>query len=175
MPLRNHQEGPNPPTGSWSEPNSGLSARLLVEFEDLNPGSRHAVYLELRNDAPNPIALTNQPQMDAELFDLAGISVHALALPMSGPIPSPQWAVIPRDSYTGFRVDMQTVGVPTRERGVALMAVGGKSWMLPAGEYVLKATVAFTAENDGPENQWVGELKLPPCAFNVTQEMLAVR
>jgi len=160
--------------GGWSKAINGLSGHLLVEFEDLDPGLRHAVYIELRNGSLNPFAVTNQPQIQSALFDSAGKPVRTSGLWVSGPLPSPQWAQIPRDAYIGFRIDMQTVGMPTREYGAALMAVGSMSWMLPAGEYVLKATVVFTAEKDGPENQWVGELELPPCTFSVTQEMLAV-
>jgi hypothetical protein len=159
-------------TTVWSEPVDGLCGRLRVEFEDLQPGLRHAVYLELRNHASNPVAVTNQPQTNAELFDSAGKQVSTSGTWMGGPIPSPQWAVIPRDAYIGFRIDMQTVGVPTREHGKALMAVGGKSWELKAGEYVLKTALVFKKEEGAPNNQWVGELALPPVAVVLTTQML---
>lgn len=93
---------------------------------------------------------------------------------MSGPIPSPQWAVIPRDAYIGFRVDTQTAGVPTKEHGMALIAVGGKMWALRAGKYVLEIALVFKSEADAPPNQWVGELELPPVEVVVTAQMLAV-
>jgi hypothetical protein len=162
-----------PIANRWSEPSRGLSGRLRVEFEDLNPGLRHAVYLELRNHALDPIAVTNQPQADAALLDSTGTAVSASSLPASGPAPSPQWAVIPRDAYLGFRVDMQTVGVPTREHGVALLAVGDKAWQLNAGKYVLKVSVVFQKDESGPPNQWVGELQLPPVDVVVTATMVA--
>lgn len=165
---------PKPIANVWSESVNGLSGRLRVEFEDLKPGLRHAVYLELRNHSLNPIAVTNQPQIHAELFDSAGKSVGTSGFAMSGPIPNPQWAVIPQDAYLGFRIDMQTVGVPTREHGMVLIAVGGKSWELRAGKYVLKIALVFKREEDGPQNQWVGELELPPVEVVVTTEMLAV-
>ena len=176
MNLVGEPKGPvsNPTPNAWCEPIDGLSGRLRVEFEDLKPGLRHAVYLELRNHSPNPVAASNQPQIHAELFDSAEGLVRTSSLPMSGPIPSLQWALIPRDAYVGFRIDMQTVGVPTREQGMALIAVGGKSWKLKAGEYVLKATVSLKKEEDGPHNQWIGELELPPSEFIVTLTMPAV-
>jgi hypothetical protein len=165
---------PQPIANVWSEPINGLSGRLRVEFEDLNPGLRHSVYLELRNHSFNPVAVTNQPQVHAELFDAAGKPVSTSGFPMSGPIPGSQWGVIPRDAYIGFRIDMQTVGVPTRDQGMALLAVGGKSWGLRAGEYVLKTEIVFKQEEDAPQNQWVGELELPPAEVVVTTQMLAV-
>jgi|SRR5207249_395428 len=163
-----------PFVNAWSEPGNGFSGRLRVEFEDLKPGLRHAVYLELRNHGFDRIAVTNQPLIHAELFELSGKPISTSGSQTSGPIPSPQWAVVPRDAYLGFRIDMQTVGVPTREHGLALLAVGGKSWELGVGEYLLKATVTFKDEKDGPPNQWVGEIRLPPVEVVVTKEMLAV-
>lgn len=165
---------PKPIAPVWSEPVNGLSGRLRIEFEDLKPGLRHAVYLELRNHSLNPVAVTNQPQTHAELYDSSGKPLGTSGFPMSGPIPSPQWAVIPRDAHIGFRVDMQTVGVPTREQGMALIAVGGKTWGLRAGKYVLETALVFDHKEDGPQNQWVGELELPPIEVVVTTQMLAV-
>jgi len=165
---------PEPIDKTWSAPLNGLSGRLRVEFEDLKPGLRHAVHVELRNHTPNPIAVTDQPRVHAELLDPAGNQISPVGFSMSGPIPMPQWAVIPRDAYVGFRIDMQTVGVPTREHGMALLAVGDKSWGLGAGKYLLKAILVFRKEKDAPENQWVGELVLPPVEVVVTTQMLAV-
>ena len=165
---------PNPVANVWSEPINGLSGRLRVEFEDLKPGLRHAVYLELRNHSFDPVAVTNQPLIHAELLNSLGKPITTSGFAMSGPIPSPQWAVIPRDACIGFRIDMLTVGVPTREQGMALIAVGGKSWGLRVGEYVLKTAAVFKGEQDAPGNQWVGELDLPPVEVVVTRQMLAV-
>ena len=165
---------PQPNAHAWPKPSNGLSGRLRVEFEDLKPGLRHAVYLELSNHALSPVAVTNQPGIRAELYDSSGAPASTSGLAMSGPIPFPQWAVIPRDAYVGFRIDMQTVGVPTREQGMALLAVGGNMWELQAGAYVLKIALVFKNEADGPPNQWAGELALPPVEVVVTAPMLAV-
>jgi hypothetical protein len=157
----------------WSKPVNGFSGRLRVEFEDLKPGLRHAVYLEIRNHSLNPVAVTNQPQIHAELFDSSGKPVITSGS-ANGPMPISQWAVIPPDAYIGFRIDMQTVGIPTREHGVALIAVGGKSWEVRAGDYALKIALEFKNEEDGPKTQWVGNLDLPPVEVVVTTQMLAV-
>jgi len=121
-----------------------------------------------------PVAVVNQPEIRAELYDSSGKPVSTSSFPMSGPIPSPQWGVIPPDAYIGFRVDMLTVGVPTREQGMILIAVGGKMWALKAGKYVLEIALVFLRKEDGPQNQWVGELALPPVEVVVTTEMVAV-
>src|SRR5258708_4754527 len=157
---------------AWSGPVNGLSGRLRVEFEDLQPGLRHAVYLQLRNHSFMPVAVVNQPEIRAELYDSSGVPVSTSSFPMGGPIPGSQWAVIPRDAYIGFRIDMQTVGVPTREHGRALIAIGGKCWEVRVGKYVLKTALVFKKEEGGPQNQWVGELELPPVEVVVTTQML---
>ena len=161
-------------TNGWSEPVNGLSGRLRIELEDLKPGLRHAVYLELRNHSLNPVAVVNQPEISAELYDSFGKPVTTSGFSANGPKPNRQWMVIPLDAYLGFRVDNQTTSVPTREHGMVLLSVGGKSWELSTGEYLLKATVTFKDEKDGPPNRWVGEIPLPPVEVVVTKEMLAV-
>jgi hypothetical protein len=158
---------------TWSSPIKGLSGRLIVRFEDLSPGLRHAIFLELRNHSLNPIAVINQPQIHAELIDAAGESV-IVSGSAGGAMPSRQWAVMPRDAYLGFRIDMETVGVPTREHGMVLLATGGKSWGLRVGKYVLTIRVVFKNEEDGPANQWVGEIELPSVEVVVAPEMLAM-
>ncbi|MCG8417116.1 MAG: hypothetical protein MJE77_04130 [Proteobacteria bacterium] len=164
-----------PAANAWSEPVKGLSGRVRVAFEDLNPGLRHAVHVELKNHTLNPVAVISHPRIQPELFDSAGKPVSVSGFSMSGPSPIPQWAVIPRDAYIGLRVDMQTVGVPTRKHGMAVLAVGGKAWQLGAGAYVLEIALAFKKQEDAPPNQWVGELALPPVDIVVTMQMLAER
>ena len=164
---------PGETVNSWSEPVNGLSGRVRVEFEDLQPGLRHAIYLELWNHSFDPVAVTNQPEVCAELIDPGGRPVSPSGISSSGPVHAPQWGVIPADAYIGFRIDMQTVGVPTREQGVALLATGGKNWRVGAGRFVLKIFAAFTEVRGGPTNQWTGDLRLRPIEIVVTPEMLA--
>jgi hypothetical protein len=163
----------NPEANAWSEPVRGLSGRLLVELEDLRPGLRYAVVLELRNHTLRPVTVTDQPQVHTGLFDLAGKPVAEVKFPASGPAREPQWAVIPREATLGFRIDMQTVGVPTGEHGMALLALGGKSWGLRTGEYVLKTKIGFHPKEEAPQTPWSGELDLPPVPIILTPQMLA--
>lgn len=166
---------PDAVTAAWSEPVNGLAGRLLAAFEDLQPGLRYAIFLELRNHSLDPIAVIDQPEFRADLRDaVSAVPIKAPDLLVSGPIPIPQWAVIPRDAYTGIRVDIRTLGVATREHGLALLALNGKAWHVSAGDYLLRATLVCSRRPDGPVNQWVGELELPPVEVVVTAEMVGV-
>ena len=157
----------------WSDVVSGVAGRLRIAFEDLNPGLRHAVYLELANHDFEPITVTNQPAIEAQIFDSLGDPVATAGQIGSGPEPLQQWAVIPKDAYVGLRIDMQNLGVPTKEHGVVLLAVGRKAWELTPGNYLLRTSATFDGEHDGPPNQWVGKLNLPEVEVVVTSEMVA--
>ena len=157
--------------GAWSQSIDQLSGRLCVEFEDLKPGLRHGVYLELHNDGFAPAVVSNLPEFRSELFDSSGQPVGTSAALEDGPTSILQWAVIPSDSYLGLRVDRQSAGVPTKQHKRILIALGDKTWELSAGKYLLEATAVFKREESGPDNQWVGELKLSPVDVVVTDEM----
>src|SRR5215475_2007014 len=98
MPMEEEQMA-KPTANAWSEPINGLSGRLRVEFEDLKPGLRHAIYVEVRNYSLNSVAVTSQPQAYAELFESAGRPVGPSGISSDGPMPIPHWVVIPRDAY----------------------------------------------------------------------------
>jgi uncharacterized protein (TIGR03067 family) len=162
------EKRPNEPAGVWSKPVNGLSGRLLVAFENLKPGLRHVVMLELKNVSTKPLAILNQPKLDVALTDTNGLVIPTESFPMSGPIPNPQWATLPREAYLGFRVDMTTVGVPAKER--ALLAVGGKMWGLKPGSYTLRVKVS--PEDTNHNDAWGGDLELPPVEVLVTKEQV---
>ena len=157
----------------WSDRVNQLSGRLRVEFEDLKPGLRHAVYLELRNHSLNPIALTNQPQITAELYDSSGQPVSTSGFFSNGPSPIKQWAVVPRDAYVGLRVDMQTAGIPAKEHKRVFLGIDGRTWELSTGSYLLRSTASFKHDETGPPNQWTGELQLPTVEIVVTDDMFS--
>jgi hypothetical protein len=154
----------------WSDLERGLCGRLQVEIEDLDLASRYAVYLELRNDSPEPIAVTDRPRVGVRLSGREGKAVSPAHLPMSGPVPNAQAAVIPRGAALRVRIDMQTVGVPPKETGMVLLALGGQSWTLSAGEYVLTVNVTFDGVPGAPRNRWSGQLKVPPVALMVPRQ-----
>ena len=157
----------------WSDPVNKLSGRIQVQFEDLNPGLRYAVFLELKNHSFDVLAITNQPQIQAEIFDTSGKPIDNSWVIGSGPNPLFQWAMIPYDAYIGFRIDMQGTGMPTREHREVLLATGGKNWRLKSGQYVLKMIAEFKKDKDGPDNQWNGTLVLPPVDVIVKREMIS--
>ena len=157
--------------GQWSEPVNGLRGRLLVALENLHPGLRYSVVLELDNVSTQPVSITNQPNIIAQLFDSAKTEVTTAGFPMSGPIPFAQTAVVPRDAYVGFRIDMPTVGVPTK--GEALLAVGGRTWGLKQGDYILKAALMGEKSDQVSDGQWVGQLNLLAVEIHVSEESVA--
>lgn len=163
---------PQPDAVAWSETVRGLSGRLRAELEDLRPGLRYAVHLELRNHSTDSIAVIDQPDIRGDLRYSSGHRVGTSALDISGPVPEPQWAVIPRDGYLGIRIDMRVVAMPRPGRGVALLALGGKAWHVGPGQYVLHTSLTCPSRPDGPENQWAGELELPPLLMVVSSPPL---
>ena len=164
--------GPAAPAPAWADPQNGLTGRLLVVPEELKPGRRHAVSLELKNESAQPLAVIDQPRLEVEL-SAGGKPIPDELQRMSGPIPKPQWGVVPQSAALAFRVDMRTVGVPTN--GPALLAVGGKMWRLEPGTYELRAVLVAEKRKDGPDNQWVGRLPLPPVEVVVAKAQVPAK
>ena len=161
------KDTPAAPKQAWAEPKDGLTGRLHVVPEDLKLGGRcHEVSVELKNESTQPLAVINQPRLEVGLT-VGGKPVAEVSLSMSGPIPFPQWGVVPQSASMSFRVDMTTVGVPAD--GTRLLAVGGKMWQLEPGTYKLRAVLVAEKQKDGPENQWVGRLPLPPVEIVVAK------
>ena len=165
-------DGSAAPAPAWADPQNGLTGRLLVVPEELKPGRRHAISLELKNDSTRPLAVIDQPRLDVELV-AGGKPVPDASFPMSGPIPNPQWGVVPQSACLGFRVDMRTVGVPTN--GSMLLAVGGRMWQLEPGTYELRVVLVAEKQKDGPDNQWVGRLPLPPVEVVVAKAQVPAK
>jgi hypothetical protein len=155
----------------WSGPNNHLSGRIKLDLEHLNPGLRFAIYVELTNHAVDLVALTNQPQIQAAVFDTADNPIPTAVELGSGPKPIQQWAILPYQAYIGLRIDQEGTGYPTKEHREVLLATGGKSWRLKAGQYLLKVRAVFKQQESGPANQWIGELDLPPVKFTVAEQM----
>jgi len=156
---------------AWSQPVDRLSGRLRLELEDLAPGLRYAVYLEVKNHSGDALAVINQPEIHAQLYDSFGNSVNTTGISGNGPGPGPQWAVVPTDAYVALRVDMRVRAIPTKEHKRVFLGLGGNTWELGAGKYRLEVRAVFTPEPTGPINQWTGELKLPAVEIVVTDEM----
>jgi hypothetical protein len=154
--------------GDWSAQVDGLSGRLRVCLEELQPGLRHAVWLELWNHGRELVAVTNQPSVDAELTTADEVPVPLTLMPTSGPLAIAQVAMIPGEAYLGFRIDMQTVGMPVREQGAALVALGGQNWLVRSGRYRLAVAIVLSGAETSSARNWCGRLDLPPIAFEVS-------
>jgi hypothetical protein len=169
------QPAETPRQNAWSTAINGVSARLQAEVDDLQPGLRHAVYLQLRNGSHAPVAFTNQPAVHATLVDLQKQLIAPSTLPTSGPAGVLQWAIVPANAYVALRIDLLNIGVPTPARGTILLSAGVHAWELAAGRYVLSVTAKFSPQADGPSPQWAGILAPPSIDIVVTREMLGSR
>lgn len=155
----------------WTGPVGALVWRLSVEREAVDGGLRHAVFVEARNLSLDAVALSDQPAVRATVRDAAGRELPSAVLPASGPRHAAQWAVVPRDGYVGIRIDGRLVGLPPRDQGKALLAMGERSWVVGAGSYLLELQVSFAVDAKGPANHWSGRLDFPPLAFSVMPDM----
>lgn len=146
--------------GEWSEPVNELSARLIVRLEDTQYRSIYSaqVTLEVKNTSRSPVSFISQPHFtDIVLRDADG-----LAVPNTDSFPGnylrglPEWAVIPGNAYLGIRVD-----TPLRvEEG---MFIGNVTF----DKQNLSATLV-SVRQEGPENQWTGEIALPEVTLSPT-------
>lgn len=155
----------------WTGPPGALVWRLSIELEAVDGGLRHAVFVEAKNLSLAPVALSDQPSVRATVRDAAGRELPSSVLPASGPHHAAQWAVVPRDGYVGIRIDARLVGLPPRDQGKALLALGERSWVVGAGSYLLELQASFAVDAKGPANQWSGRMVFPPLAFSVMPDM----
>jgi antitoxin component YwqK of YwqJK toxin-antitoxin module len=148
----------------WSEVVNGLQGRLVIKNKPnkYNETDLLDIILELKNVSTKPIAIqNNRDAISFRLHDSRGYAIPQAGCDRSGPVPYPQWASIPRDSYLGFSLYDCTVGIPGG--GGTFIALPNDVWLLKEGEFTLHAT--FTVKGTGKDradNAWSGELVLPP-------------
>ena len=143
--------------GEWSEPVNGLSARLLVTLQESPNSSRFGagpIILEVKNTYSTPLAFINQPSFkDKAIWDAKGNVLPEASHPGNHLSGNLEWAVIPGNAYLGLRVD---TSIPV-EVGLCFGVLAPEAQSLSA---------TLVAKNrEGPENQWVGEILLPPVSF----------
>lgn len=161
------------PDPGWSAPRDGLRVRLHVQAEDLGAAVRHVVRLEIRNVTGHPVRLSDQPHLDASVTDAAGEPVERFMPPGNAPQRERGWETIAGDSCLALRVDTQGAGMPPRETGEALLALGACCWRLPAGHFVLRTVAHFDKAPGAPAQCWTGDLRPPPVSVVVTPAMFA--
>jgi hypothetical protein len=150
----------------WSKVENGLQARLILELKP--PMGRTDildVVLQLKNVSTRPLAVRNDPEaVSVRLYDLRGYAVPQAGHSRSGPVPYPQWAIVPRDSSLRFSLYDCGVGIPANAG--TLLALPRGLWLLKKGQYVLEAVFAVRKlPPDAPDNAWSGELTLPHVKF----------
>ena len=160
--------------GAWSKPVNNLSARLLLSLEELPheaaPSTyRYVAVVEVKNIGSEVVALSSQPSFTGiTVCDADGKPVAECGYIQDGTVPAPQWAHVPgNNTYLGVRVDMTTV-LPLKgsRRDSALLAIDDNVYSLAPGRYSLRATLHAKNDVDGPENQWLGEIKLEEVSFS---------
>ena len=153
----------------WSEVVNGLQGRLIVENKPnkYNETDLLDIILELKNVSTKSIAIqNNRDAVSFKLHELRGYAVPQTGYVKSGPVPYPQWATIPRDSYWGFSLYDWTVGIPGG--GGTFIALPNNVWLLKEGEFILYGTLTTKGiGKDEPENAWSGELVFPPLRISV--------
>ena len=154
----------------WSNPVNGLVGRLVVRNRPnkYSETSLLDIILELKNISTKSIAIKNdQEAVSFKLQDLRGYDIPQSGSARTGPIPFPQWAVIPRDSYWGFSLYDRGVGIPGGG-GTFIALPNHHVWFLKEGEFILHATLTVKdVGEDRPENAWSGRLVLPPFRISV--------
>ncbi|MCA9208624.1 MAG: hypothetical protein KDA55_09730, partial [Planctomycetales bacterium] len=77
------RQGPSTTAGEWSQPVNGLSARLLVSYEEIKSEKHptyfhyHKVILEAKNVGAETVSFINQPSFsDLAIRDAHGKELH---------------------------------------------------------------------------------------------------
>lgn len=149
---------PHPGTfaGEWSEPVNGLSARLLVTLKDGTHSSLWAssVVLEIKNTYSTPLAFIDQPEFtDVAVRDSKGRPLPESSYAGNQITGEPQWAIIAGNTYLGIRVD---TSIPVHH-GICVGLITPEACRL--------AATLVSQQRNGPENQWIGEIQVPPVSL----------
>jgi hypothetical protein len=155
----------------WSPEVKGLRGRLVRQTQPpVGTTEIIGVAVELKNVSAEPLAVRNDPAaVRLDLFDAKGQSMPRAWLSRSGPIPFPQWGIVPGGCYLGFSLYDYGVGVPQGQGPLLALLPYAGDWILKPGKYTLRGTfnVQPRASDDPPKNAWRGELDLPPLEIEV--------
>jgi hypothetical protein len=158
--------------GDWSKPVNGLRGRLLRYAPPrVNKTEIIGVEVEVKNVSITPLAVRNDPaSVRVCLIGPDGQPIEpGLPFVRSGPVASPQWGVLPRDSSLSFSLYDYGVGVPEGQGALLALLPPSRVWMLKPGKYTLRGTftVQPAADDNPPKNAWKGQLDLPPLDIEV--------
>lgn len=157
QPASKEDQSPSTTAGGWSKPANGLSARLLVVYEEITSGKHptyfhyHSFILEVKNVGTEAVSLISQPSFtDLAIRDAEGKELHGRGYDGNHVTGASEWAVIPTGAYLGLRVDTT---IPVN--------VGLYFESFATEDHSLHATLIAEKE-EGPQNQWIGRIELPP-------------
>jgi hypothetical protein len=150
---------------SWSKPENGLQARLvLVQRPKLNGTRQLHPYLELRNVSDIAYPLKVRCDSGHVKFELVGTDGKVIrsgwSLPRSGPHPDPGTVVLPFDSSIRIGMGCSTWGVP--KDAPAMIATDSGAWVLKqeeTGKVFLRVTIKGEKIESEPDRTWHGTIQ----------------
>ncbi len=154
---------------AWSKPVSGLAGRLRVSEKTITP---ERPFLANRGNRSLAVQQGHPHLVTVIIRDSAGREVTP-TFSRVDVICSPQWGVIPRDSYLGFRVSR-----PCQGRAKAShLDITTRAWKLPPGKYRISGSYRTDtpaadlslqlAGRPGQVTVWKGRIELPPIEVEV--------
>ncbi len=156
----------------WSEAVSGLRGRLVRRARPRSNGREIIdLYVELKNVSTGPLAVRNDPaSVRVRLLNLDGTPIpQQMPLARSGPVPGPQWGVLPRGCYLGFSLYDYGIGISAGPGAHLALLPTMQCWELKPGRYILHGRFAVSS----PETEtyqkiaWKGQLDLPTLEIEV--------
>ena len=144
----------------WSDAVEGLRGRLRVELRGEEAALWCSAYIELENTKRWSLSITDRPRVVVTVLDKDGTGVAPASSAEAVQGDRAQWAIVPYQAYLGLRVPSHATPLPAD--GTVRLTIGTRDWVLKPGPYQLRAVVSCERKEDGPRDQWIGTLELPP-------------
>ncbi len=157
---------------AWSKPVSNLAGRLRIAKTRITTDEHFQLTLELSNRGNIPLAVQsgNPHIFSLTVLDGAGEEVKPTSIRIDV-LSQPQWGVIPRSSYLGFPVSIQSQdGAKGSHLDIITLI-----WKLSPGKYRISGSFAsgraaeFMGE-PGKAKIWEGKIELASLDIEVFQK-----
>ena len=157
---------------AWSESASQLSGRLRVAESRITSDQHFQLTLELANRGSAPLAVQwgNPHIFTVALLDGAGNPVKPTSARIDV-LSSPQWGVIPHNSYLGFPVSIQSQdGAKGSHLDITTLI-----WKLSPGKYRVSGVFSSGKAADfmgkpGKAKIWEGKIELPSIDIEIVEK-----